>query len=59
MQHYAAFHLGLHCLQKYPFREFPNTKANSITWSHSLVMNEQLSMGARGGSGPILCLSLH
>ena len=19
MQHYAAFHLGLHCLQKYPF----------------------------------------
>ena len=23
MQHYAAFHLGLHCLQKYPFRGFP------------------------------------
>ena len=22
----AAFHLGLHCLQKYPFRGFPNTK---------------------------------
>ena len=22
MQHYAAFHLGLHCLQKYPFRGF-------------------------------------
>ena len=20
MQHYAAFHLGLHCLQKYSFR---------------------------------------
>ena len=20
MQHYAAFHLGLHCLPKYPFR---------------------------------------
>ena len=20
MQHYAAFHLGLHCLLKYPFR---------------------------------------
>ena len=20
MQHYAAFHLGLHCLSKYPFR---------------------------------------
>ena len=26
MQHYAAFHLGLHCLQKYFFRGFPNTK---------------------------------
>ena len=23
---YAAFHLGLHCLQKYLFRGFPNTK---------------------------------
>ena len=26
MQHYAAFHLGLHCLQKYSFRGFLNTK---------------------------------
>ena len=26
MQHYAAFHLGLHCLQKYSFRGFPNAK---------------------------------
>ena len=26
MQHYAAFHLSLQCLQKYPFRGFPNTK---------------------------------
>ena len=26
MQHYAAFHLGLHCLQKYSFRGFPDTK---------------------------------
>ena len=26
MQHNAAFHLGLHCLLKYPFRGFPNTK---------------------------------
>ena len=24
--HYAAFHLDLHCLQKYPLRGFPNTK---------------------------------
>ena len=26
MQHYAAFHLGLHCLQKYLFSGFLNTK---------------------------------
>ena len=26
MQYNAAFHLGLHCLQKYSFRGFPNTK---------------------------------
>ena len=26
MQHYAGFHLGLHCLQKYLLRGFPNTK---------------------------------
>ena len=26
MQHYAAFHLGLQCLQKYSFKGFPNTK---------------------------------
>ena len=25
MQHYAAFHMGLHCLQKYSFRGFSNT----------------------------------
>ena len=26
MQYYAAFHLGLHCLQKYSFRGFPKSK---------------------------------
>ena len=26
MQLYAAFNLGLHCLQKYPFMSFQNTK---------------------------------
>ena len=26
MQHYAAFHLGLHCLKKYSFRGFPEYK---------------------------------
>ena len=28
MQHYAAFHLGLHCLQKYSFRVFWNIKGS-------------------------------
>ena len=26
MQHNAAFHQGLHCLQKYSFKGFSNTK---------------------------------
>ena len=26
MQHYTAFYLGLHCLQKYMFRGFRNIK---------------------------------
>ena len=26
MLHYPAFHLGLHCLPKYPFRSFESTK---------------------------------
>ena len=26
MQHYSAFHLSLHCLQKYWFRGFPEFK---------------------------------
>ena len=26
MQHYAAFHLGLRCLTKYPFSSFQYTK---------------------------------
>ena len=30
MQHGAAFHLGLHCLQKYSFRGFRNTKGYFI-----------------------------
>ena len=30
MQHYAAFHLGLHFLQKYSFRGFPEYKGLSL-----------------------------
>ena len=29
MLHYAAFHLGLHCLQKYPLLGFPYTKGKN------------------------------
>ena len=28
MPHYAAFHLGVHCLLKYPFRGFYSSKVN-------------------------------
>ena len=30
MQHYAAFHLGLHCLQTYSFWGFPKLRADKI-----------------------------
>ena len=29
MQHYAAFHLGIHCLQKYLFRGFLDQRSRS------------------------------
>ena len=32
---YAAFHLGLHCLLKYPFRGFQSTKGLNIACSTS------------------------
>ena len=32
MHLYAAFHLGLHCLPKYPFRGFLYTKELPIDW---------------------------
>ena len=34
MQHYGAFHLGIHCLQKYLFRGFPEYKGleKSCSW---------------------------
>ena len=33
MQHYAAFHLGLHCLQKYLFWGFPEYKKFKFTYA--------------------------
>ena len=30
MQHIAAFHLNLHCLQKYSFRGFPEYKRLTV-----------------------------
>ena len=32
MQHYAAFHLGLHCLPKYSFRGFQYTQRYEEYW---------------------------
>ena len=34
MQHDAAFHLGLHCLPKYPFRVFSLQRVNSLSANH-------------------------
>ena len=36
MQHYAAFDLGLHCLQKYLFKGFWNTKGK-LTGMNSIL----------------------
>ena len=38
MQHYAAFHLGLHCLPKHPFRGFQYTKAKNVRALFSLKL---------------------
>ena len=35
IQHYAAFHLGLRCLQRYSFRGFPNT--NVVDKTHTTI----------------------
>ena len=52
MQHYAAFHLGLHCLQKYSFRGFPEYKGLSTEISLCITTEEasssmQASLGSR------------
>ena len=38
MQRYAAFHLGLHCLLKYPFRGFQYRKGE---WNHFTSLPER------------------
>ena len=37
MQHDAAFHLGLHCLPKYPFRGFQYTRGLSCHCTYFLA----------------------
>ena len=37
MKHYAAFHLGLHCLQMYSFRGFTNAKSQHGNLYHADV----------------------
>ena len=34
MQQYAAFHLGLHCFPKYPFRGLQCTKVKVVQFIH-------------------------
>ena len=36
MHHYAAFHLGLHCLEKYSVKGFSNTKGHKALYLTSL-----------------------
>ena len=42
--HYAAFHLGHHCLQKYSFRGFPNKRINSLGHNSMCISLQQLQM---------------
>ena len=53
MQHYAAFHLGLHCLPKYPFMGFPVYKElEQLNFSaYEIVPCADPGVFARGG-GP-------
>ena len=37
MPHSVTFHLGLHCLQKYPFRSFPSTKGENAVFLQFLL----------------------
>ena len=39
MQHYAAFHLGLHCLPKYPFM---GTTQNVSEYDHEIPQSHNL-----------------
>ena len=43
MPQYAAFHLGLHCLLKYPFRGFPFTKGYVSAISTILIWHMKMT----------------
>ena len=43
MQHHAAFHLGLHCLPKYPYL--------GVSWIQRVKLTN--SVQSRGGHGPL------
>ena len=45
MQHYAAFHLGIHYLQKYPFRGFRYTA--ECQWNIKVHIHIKLSNNCR------------
>ena len=42
MPHYAAFHLGLHCLPKYLFRDFWSSKGNPFSTGNLFVSIDAL-----------------
>ena len=51
MQHYAAFHLGLHCLQKNSFSGFPNTK-QGFKQDHISIEMRNIAMEVHGNIKP-------
>ena len=55
MQHYAAFHLGLHCLQTYLFRGFSNTTF-FIKQKYSSILYYQYDNVAEYSWGEKICL---
>ena len=62
MQHYASFHLGLHCLQKYSFREFPEYKRVKQTFLYiyclpkGQVLYRQVDMALAAGNPRVQAL---
>ena len=48
MLHYEAFHLGLHCLPKYPFRGFQSLKGSKQGTCNGIPVNIDLQSHIEG-----------